>query len=127
MIGAFTSMFLPFVMKNSIPSSFFLALLLPDFASAEREIRRQVSLPEAMQLAMEHSPVIAQARSSIKTQLGVELSAKAEFLPMIDARAAYSAQDPERVESFGPMATPLDQSWLAGVEISYVIYNGGGT
>ncbi len=120
------SMFLPFVMKNFHPIILLVALLVPAFASAGREIRRQVSLPEAMQLAMTHSPVIAQARSSIKTQLGVELSAKAEFLPMIDARAAYSAQDPERVESFGPMATPLDQSWLAGVEISYVIYNGGG-
>ena len=103
-----------------------LALLVADVSASERQIRRQVSLPEAMQLAIDHSPVIARSRAVIKTQLGVELSAKAAFLPTLDARAAFNAQQPDRVESFGPMATPLDQSWLAGLEIGYVIYNGGG-
>lgn len=113
-------------MKKTLSIFLLLVFFFSGPVAAEKEIRRQVSLPEAMQLAMEHSPVLAQARAAIKTQLGVRLSARAEFLPMVDARAAYNAQDAGRVESFGPMATPLDQSWLAGIEISYVIYNGGG-
>ncbi len=104
----------------------FLAFLATAGLGMSQAIQRDVSLPEAMQLAMQHSPVIARARAAIREQLGVRISARAEFLPTIDGVAAYDAKDAGKVESFGPMATPLEQSWLAEVAISYVIYNGGG-
>lgn len=110
-------------MRSLICSLTLLACATPGMSQA---LRRDVSLPEAMQLAMQHSPVLAKARASIREQLGVQISAKAEFLPTVDGAVSYNVQDPGKIESFGPAATPLDQSWLAEVGISYVIYNGGG-
>ena len=103
-----------------------LMLATPARPAAAASMEREVTLPAAMQLAMEHSPALAMARAGIKEQLGVRITAKAAMLPTIDGVAQYNATDGNRIESFGPTITPLDQSWLAGVGITYVIYNGGG-
>ena len=103
-----------------------LAILASVPSIFAQQIRRDVSLAHAMQLAMDHSPILAQARADIRTQLGIEIVAKSAFLPTIDANAGYNARDAQLIESFGPTVVPLDQSWTAGLGITYVVYNGGG-
>ena len=112
------------IQKYLLPVVF--AWALPNVVSAAPAITRDVTLPQALQLALEHSPVLGQERAAIQRQLGVRIVAKAAMLPTIDGLAGYSATDAGKVESFGPMATPLDQSWSAQLSVSYVVYNGGG-
>ena len=90
-----------------------LAILASVPSIFAQQIRRDVSLAHAMQLAMDHSPILAQARADIRTQLGIEIVAKSAFLPTIDANAGYNARDAQLIESFGPTVVPLDQSWIA--------------
>ncbi len=84
-----------------------------------------LTLPQALELAVRHSPVIAEARERIREQEGVVIEARAGLMPRFEAVGQYDATDPNRIESFGPGATPLDQSWRTEVLISYTVYNGG--
>lgn len=93
---------------------------------AAAPMEREISMQAAMELALQHSPVLAKARSAIQEKTGVRIEARAAMLPTLDGVARYAAQDGGRLESFGPTITPLDQSWLAEIGIKYVLYNGGG-
>lgn len=86
---------------------------------------RQLTLVAAQELAVLHSPVIAGARERIREQEGVIIEARAGLLPRFEAVGQYDFTDQNRIESFGPEATPLDQSWRAELLVAYTIYNGG--
>lgn len=97
----------------------------PDTGTSDVRLPQALSLPQALELAVRHSPVIAEARERIREQEGVIIEARAGLMPRFEAVARYDATDPNRIESFGPEATPLDQSWSTEVLVSYTVYNGG--
>lgn len=86
---------------------------------------KALDLRTALLLALEHSPVIGEAREQIREQEGVLVVAKAERRPRVDAVGAYDVIGQNRVEGFGNLFESDNQSWNFDVRLSHAIYSGG--
>jgi outer membrane protein len=95
------------------------------FPSADQPMPHSLDLPLALTLALDHNPAIRIAREQIREREGLLIELRARGLPGLNLSGTYAATDPGRIESFGPSTTPLDQSWVADINVTYTLYDGG--
>lgn len=91
---------------------------------ASATLPEKLDLATARALALSHNRAIAQAKERIREQEGVIVEARSAYSPRVDANASYDARDKNRIESFGGLFAPLDQSWVADLAVSYTVLDG---
>jgi outer membrane protein len=95
-----------------------------DAADAATTLPRSLNLDTARALALRHNRSIAQAKERIREQDGVVVEARSAFSPRVDANGGYDFRDQNRIESFGGLFAPIDQSWIADVAVTYTVLDG---
>jgi outer membrane protein len=93
--------------------------------SDTKVVPRSLDVHTALLLALQYSPVIAEARERIREQEGVLISAKAERRPRVDVEGHYDVTQNTRIEGFGSSLKPDEQNWSFDLVMSHVIYAGG--
>jgi len=90
-------------------------------------ITRPLSLPDALNLALQQNATLLEARSDLEASHGVVVQTRAVALPQLQASGLYRRTDRGAIETFPvPGIQPLpDQNWNAGVQIVQSIYEGG--
>ena len=120
-----------------------LALAQPEPPATPERTTRDLSLDEAVQIAIRQNPAILAAEQEIKRTRGVVLEVQAQALPQITvaneftqkqesvllaAAGVSTAAAPSTGASTGPKASPINlmtQSWDVTVTASQLIYSGG--
>lgn len=90
---------------------------------------RPVSLADALNIALAHSPAIQKARKALETEQGLMVQTRAIVLPRVGVSGNYRALEPSNVDT-PPVDIPgftfgTDQSWQAQVRLVQSIYEGG--
>lgn len=85
-----------------------------------------LGLDEAIELALRHSPIMAQAQGAVTNSLGGERTALGQFLPSVSLSTGASHSSSER---FNPQTntsvTGSSNSYNAGLSASLELYTGG--
>jgi len=85
---------------------------------------RSLNLDTARALALRNNRAIAQAKERIREQDGVVIEARSAFSPRVDVNGGYDFRDQSRIEAFGGLFAPLDQSWVADLAVTYTVLDG---
>ncbi len=94
-------------------------------ASALPELPLSFSLPEAVALALEHSPRLKQNEEVLIQQDQSVRETRAARLPRLDARGSFVQYDQGRLQSFGGGGSVEDTYWSASAEASITVFSGG--
>jgi len=89
-------------------------------------ISQPLSLIDCLNIALQQSPTIKDARSDLQAQHGVVISTRAVALPQVTATGQYKYADRGGIESFPGTSVP-NRDWNSGIVISQDIYDGGRT
>ena len=113
---------------QSIAMVFWLALLVPVLGTgaAAQEAMETISLEHAVELALLHSPQLAQTQASVLNAGSTRRRAWGSFLPTVSVGSGASVNSQDRFD-------PNTQLWLSGssdsysasVSTSYQIFQGG--
>jgi len=87
-------------------------------------VAQPLSLVNCLNLALQQSPAIRDARSDLKAQHGLVITTRAVALPRLQATGEYKYTDTNAIEGF-PGANVPNRNWRVGVEIVQDIYDGG--
>ena len=85
------------------------------------QMPRELDLRTALTYAVEHNFAIRQARERIREQDGLVVEVKGAVLPNLALNGFYSVEDEALANAFSP-----DQNWQLSLQVSQLIYSGGG-
>jgi outer membrane protein len=94
-------------------------------ASALPELPLSLSLPEAVALALEHSPRLKQNEEVLFQQDQSVRENRAARLPRLNATGGIVQYDQGRLQSFGGGGSVEDTYWSAAAEASITVFSGG--
>lgn len=99
-----------------------LLVALPAGAQAQE----RVTLDEAIAAALERSPTMAQSRATLSGARAGQRSAVGSFLPSVSVGSSASRASSSRFDpATDRQVTGSSQSYSAGVDASYTLWNGG--
>lgn len=105
-----------------IPRGLSVALvLLLSGAAVPAQMPNQLDLRTALTYALDNNFSIRQARERIREQEGLIIEVKGAVLPNVGINGFYSREDDELATGFN-----LDQNWQIALEVSQLVYSGGG-
>lgn len=96
----------------------------PASSNAACHLPEQLTLEDALQLALQHNQTLMIARERVREQQGVVVEVRSARRPNLDLSAGYSVVDRDLMAS-APGFSQNNESWDAGIQISYAIYTGG--
>lgn len=87
----------------------------------------RLSLPEAIDLALQQNPAILRARKDVEAATGVQIQTRAVVYPKLRATGNYEAVEPDSVDrpNLSQFTFGTDQSWAAGIRVVQSLYEGG--
>lgn len=99
----------------------------PVAPDAERHevLPRVLDLPTALALARAFNPQVRLANERVYEQEERVAEVRAGWLPQVSLAGNATATDEGLVESFGPDASPANESWNGGLRVRQPLYHGG--
>ena len=85
---------------------------------------RIYDLEQCMQVALEHNFDIQKGRERILREQGASVVVRAPTIPAVAINGGFTQTDPDYLQSSGGFS-PNDQSWMAKIELTQLLYAGG--
>ena len=112
-------------MKHQIISLFTLLAVLASGYSQDA-VPPAATLGSLLNYAMENSVSIQQSKEQIQEQEGLIVEVKSAILPNASVNTSYSAKDEGLVSGGVLPGTGSDKNWAVSLEVSQLLYSGGG-
>lgn len=112
-------------MKLRILSAVVL-LATTSMGFTQDQIPAQVELSDLLDYALEHNFSIQKAKEQIEEQEGVIIEIKSAVLPNASMVSSFTQKDEDLIAGGVSPGTGADQNWVISLEVTQLIYAGGG-
>jgi outer membrane protein TolC len=102
-----------------------LALMGATDEGHEKWGKKEISLDQAIHIALNNNHTILEARQLVERQRGVLLEATSQLFPVVSLVAGYEESDPERLSTFAGSTFGSRRNWTADVQAQQTIFAGG--